>query len=611
MKNRWKHAGAVLAVGVALAATPIHAQVPGSGLDPSFGVGGKVITDFGGAGDAAAAIAIQTDGKLVAAGNSYNNVSSNFDFAVARYNSDGTLDASFGTGGRATAGVGGRFAFAYAVALQGDGKIVVAGGTVNGLFNDFAVVRFSSNGTLDTSFGTGGKVLTDFGVSAQAESVAVQADGKIVVGGFANLGGGYNFEVVRYDSNGTLDTSFGTGGKVTTDFGLSTQGFSFAQGNSLALQQDGKIVMAGMALLNSVHNFALVRYNSNGTLDASFGTAGKVTTPFATSFDPSAPPPNASAESVAIQPDGKIVAAGLAAFDVALARYNSNGTLDPSFGTGGKVTTSIAASYDSLNSVAVQRDGKIVGSGRTFTLSDGNFHSVLVRFNSNGTLDTTFGTAGSGNVTNIFGVDSETVNSIAVQQDGKIVAGGGANFTGNSDFALARFNSGSDSNANANASFVKLDTTTGGWWRGVYGLDGYTVIGDSTSAPAYGAATPAGNNSWLWSGSTGETRALQKSSSSTDRIAACWYSGTAFTIDVHFTDASLHQVALYMLDWDSSGRTQRVEVFDANNHLLDTRMVSGFAGGQYLVWNLSGHVTIRVTNTNPARNAVVSGLFFR
>ena len=117
----------------------------------------------------------------------------------------------------------------------------------------------------------------------------------------------------------------------------------------------------------------------------------------------------------------------------------------------------------------------------------------------------------------------------------------------------------------------------------------------------------------MWSGSTGETRALQKASPATDRIAACWYSGTAFTIDVNFSDASLHQVALYMLDWDvfGGGRTQRVEVFDANNNLLDARMVSVFTRGQYLVWNLSGHVTIRVTNTNPNGNAVVSGLFFR
>jgi uncharacterized delta-60 repeat protein len=572
-------------------------------LDPSFGTSGIVATDFAGTGASAAALAVQPDGKLVLAGAAGFNSSPTF--ALARYNTNGTLDASFGTGGKVTTDVGGRFESARAVAVQGDGKIVVAGGTVNGFFNDFAVVRYNSNGTLDTSFGSGGEVLTDFGVSAQACCIAAQPDGKIVVAGFANIDGGYNFELVRYNSDGTLDGTFGTGGKVTTDFGLLDQGFSYAQADSLALQQDGKIVLSGQAFIGGAYNFALARYNSNGTLDTGFGTGGKVTTIFATRNNSD----NAEAYSVAVQPDGKIVAAGLAGPDIALARYNSNGTLDTSFGAGGKVTTDIAGSYDLADSVVVQQDGKIVAAGRTFI--NGNFHSVMVRYKSDGTLDTTFGTGGK--VTNIFGVENEGVSSIALQPGGKVAAAGGATINGVTDFALARFNSGNDSNASANAGFVKLDTTTGGSWKGVYGLDGYVVIGDGASAPSYGNATPAANDLYVWNGSTGETRALQKASPAADRIAACWYSGGAFTIDVNFTDAGMHQVALYMLDWDTygGGRTQQVDVFDANNHLLDTRMVAGFTGGQYLVWNLSGHVTIRVTNTNPNGNAVVSGLFFR
>jgi uncharacterized delta-60 repeat protein len=604
MQNLAKRTRTLMALAIVLSPAMVKAQ-SNSTLDPTFGTGGIVATDFAGTGASAAAITVQADGKLVVAGGAGYTISPTF--ALTRYNSNGTLDASFGTGGKVTTDVGGRFESARAVALQGDGKIVVAGSTVNGLFNDFAVVRYNSNGTLDTSFGTGGKVITDFGVSAQVASAAVQPDGKILVGGFANLNGGYNFELVRYNSDGTLDLGFGTGGKVTTDFGLIAQGFSFAQADSLAVQQDGKIVLSGLAFLNNAYNFALARYNSNGTLDTGFGTGGKVITTFPT------PNPNANCEanSVAIQPDGKIVAAGIAALDFALARYNSNGTLDTSFGTGGKLTTDIAGSTDFAGSVVVQGDGKIFAAGRAFV--NGDFHSALARYNSNGSLDTTFGTGGK--LTNIFGVDSEAVNSLAVQPDGKIVAAGGAVINGVTDFALARFNSGSGSNPNINpnASFVKVDTTTGGSWKGVYGLDGYIVIGDSASAPSYGNVTPAGNNTYVWSGSTGETRALQKASSATDRIAACWYSGGAFTIDLNFTDTGLHQVALYMLDWDSwgGGRTQQVDVFDANNHLLDTRMVSGFTDGQYLVWNLSGHVTIRVTNTNPNGNAVVSGLFFR
>jgi uncharacterized delta-60 repeat protein len=598
---------ALLALAVVLGSNSIYGQ-SGGVLDPTFGTGGKVTTDFAGADDGAGAVAVQPDGKLVVAGTA--NINGISEFAVARYNSNGSPDVSFGAGGKVTTDVGGSFEAVTAVTLQADGKIVVAGGAGVGLFRDFALARYNSDGTLDTSFGTGGKVLTDFGLSAQAQSVAVQLDGKIVVGGFANIDGGDNFELVRYNSNGTLDAGFGTAGKVTTDFGLFTQGFSYAQANSLALQQDGKIVLGGFAFISG-YNFALARYNSNGTLDTSFGTGGQVTTNFPTPN----PNNNVAAFSVALQPDGKIVAAGLAAFDVALARYSSSGALDTSFGTGGKVTTDIAGSYDLLDSAVVQQDGKIVAAGRAFV--NGNFHSALLRYNSNGTLDTSFGMGGK--LTNIFGVASEGVSSIAVQPDGKIVAAGGATTNASSDFALARFTSASGSNTNPNpspspsAGFVKLDTTTGGSWKGVYGLDGYIVIGDSGIAPAYGTATPAGNGFYVWSGSTADTRAVQKASSATDRIAACWYSSSVFTIDVNFADANQHQFAIYLLDWDNyaGGRTQRIEIFDANNSLLDTRMVSGFSGGQYLVWNLSGHVTIRVTNTNPNGNAVVSGLFFR
>ncbi len=158
------------------------------------------------------------------------------------------------------------------------------------------------------------------------------------------------------------------------------------------------------------------------------------------------------------------------------------------------------------------------------------------------------------------------------------------------------------------ASFVKADTTTTGSWKGVYGSDGYSVIGDSASTPSYVSITPSGNSTYVWNASTADVRALQKASAS-DRIAGCWYTSTSMTTDLRFNDSNTHQVAMYLLDWDNySGRTERIDILDANNNVLDTRSVSNFVGGEYLVWNLSGHVTVRVTNTNS--NAVVSGLFF-
>src|ERR1035437_951625 len=167
------------------------------------------------------------------------------------------------------------------------------------------------------------------------------------------------------------------------------------------------------------------------------------------------------------------------------------------------------------------------------------------------------------------------------------------------------------SSGGASAVFQRLDTATQGNWRGAYGADGFNVIGDSASVPAYVTATPAGNSSWVWTSSTSDTRALQKAYNPADRIAACWYSSGSFTIDLAFNDSNTHQVAVYLVDWDNhNGRTQKVDVIDANHTLLDTRSVSSFTAGQYLVWNLSGHVILRVTNTNPSSNAVVSGLFF-
>jgi hypothetical protein len=161
------------------------------------------------------------------------------------------------------------------------------------------------------------------------------------------------------------------------------------------------------------------------------------------------------------------------------------------------------------------------------------------------------------------------------------------------------------------AVFVKTDTATQGTWKGVYGANGYNVIDNTVSYPAYVTATPASQFNYIWASSTSDVRGLQKVFSSTDRIAATWYTSSSFTIDLNFTDGNQHQLAVYCLDWDTGGaRAQTVSFLDgATNAVLNSQSLSSFQNGKYLVWNLSGHVVLRVTKTGGV-NAVISGLFF-
>jgi hypothetical protein len=161
----------------------------------------------------------------------------------------------------------------------------------------------------------------------------------------------------------------------------------------------------------------------------------------------------------------------------------------------------------------------------------------------------------------------------------------------------------------ATATFVNTDTTTQGNWHGVYGADGYSVANDSKSPPSYAVFAVQNQSNFTWVASTGDPRALQ-TGSGTGRIAATWY-GSAFGFDVNLTDGKVHQFALYATDWDNQGRGERVQIVDANTgKVLDTRDLSNFTNGIYLIWNLSGHVKVKVS-LNSGDNAVVSGVFFK
>ena len=382
-----------------------------SGLDSAGD--GRVTTDFGGGVDLAYGVALQPDGKIVAAGNTRSSAIGDFDFALVRYNRDGSLDQSFSGDGRVTTDFGGGVDLAYGVALQPDGKIVAAGGSRL----EFALVRYHRDGSLDQSFGGDGRVTTDFGDVDEAHGVALQPNGKIVAAGGTSL----DFALARYNRDGSLDQSFGGDGSVTTDFGDVMGGFDEAFG--VALRPDGRIVAAGRASFD----FGVARYNPDGSLDQSFGGDGTVTTDFGI-------PGGDVAFGVALQPDGRIIAAGDSSGDFGVARYNRDGSPDQSFGGDGRVTTGFSGG-DWAYAVALQPDGKIVAAGWSTTAE---VVFALVRYNRDGSLDQSFGD--DGRVTTDFG-GFEVGHGVALQPDGKVVAAGYTlRFGFGYDFALTRYN---------------------------------------------------------------------------------------------------------------------------------------------------------------------------
>ena len=357
-------------------------------LDASFGTDGKVQTDFQDGYDGIRSLAIQADGKIVAGG--YSSLGPKYDYALARYNTDGSLDASFGTGGKVIANFLSDSEFLVDLAIQSDGKIVAVGFDTNVIpssESDFITIRIKPDGGIDSSFGTGGIVRTDLGISRgdYSNAVAVQPDGKIVVvGDAATIGGLSDFAAVRYETNGSLDTTFDGDGKLRILFDSVS-----SSANDVAIGTDGNLVLAGRAGLGNDIDFALVRIKNDGSLDAAFDVDGRATVAFDASFSGAgkiAAPSvisNDQAYAVAIQTDGKIVAAGNTGVgetsDFALARLNYDGSPDSSFDTDGKTTTSFGDD-DFVSSVAIQSDGKIIVAGSTENFSDTDF--AIARYNA-------------------------------------------------------------------------------------------------------------------------------------------------------------------------------------------------------------------------------------
>jgi uncharacterized delta-60 repeat protein len=360
----------------------------GGSLDTTFGQGGQVLTgmtddewDY----SMPHALALQPDGKLLVAGTAYSADAGRNVFALARYNPDGEFDTTFGTGGRVltpvdTAGDAGNDE-ATALALAADGSIVLAGGTGTYPAN-FAAARYRPDGTLDPTFGTGGTVVTDLGGDDKAAAVAIQPDGKIVLAG-RGVDNDDDWALLRYLPTGALDPTFGSGGIVGTDF---NGGEDWVGG--LAIRPDGKIVVAGQVFVGTVFctdqngltrgcdkfGMAAVQYGPKGKLDPKFGDGGKAV------YELDA---TSGAAALALQPDGKIVLAGHYDYDdFAVVRANADGSLDTAFGTEGLVRTPFGRAMDVAYAVALQPDGQIIAGG-TGTINDAdplNDNLILVRY---------------------------------------------------------------------------------------------------------------------------------------------------------------------------------------------------------------------------------------
>jgi uncharacterized delta-60 repeat protein len=405
----------------------------GGHLDRSFIYRGRIIlTDVDhGTFEGAYAIAIQPDGKIVAAGFSTPAVGPSIDFALVRYESTGRIDRQFGDNGRVLTDFSpGSTDEGLGVAIDSVGRIVVAGYSSSNVGFDFAVARYNPDGTPDITFNSTGKVLTNLGGSDSGTAVAIDSNDKIVVAGYSNAGGTYDFAVVRYNVDGTLDSTFNATGRVLTDVGVGSGDFATAA----VIQSDGKIVVGGLSDAGGTpYDFSLVRYDPNGALDLTFNSTGKVLTDFSGSGSID------TLEALAVQPDGRIVAAGNSIAsghsNFAVARYTTTGILDGSFNGTGKVLTAFGSANAGANAVAIQSDGKIVAAG-SFDGNPEGADFALARYDIDGSLDSTFNSTGK-ILTDIGGF--EVAYGVGIQSDGKIVAAGFSDVGGTSDFALARY----------------------------------------------------------------------------------------------------------------------------------------------------------------------------
>jgi uncharacterized delta-60 repeat protein len=429
-----------------------------------FGTNGKVITPVGSGNDRAFDLGVQVDGKVVVLG--YTESGTDRHIALVRYTNNGMLDNSFGTGGMVTTAFVGSLNHFPEVEIQADGKIIVAGQVQSSTSTDFLLVRYNSDGTLDNTFGTNGIVITPVGSAADgATDILIQPDGKVVAAGrgfFSNN----DFTFVRYNTNGTLDNSFDGDGIASVSIGVASDELQ-----AIAIQPDGKIVATGYSSItvgmSTTIDVVVVRLNADGSLDNTFDGDGKLTTQVGTTND--------HAYDIVIQSDGKIVivgnTVGFSNTDLMLLRYNSNGSLDNSFDGDGKLVIDIST-QDDFRSISLQNDGKIIVGGDVLNGSEQDF--AAVRINTDGSLDNSFD--GDGRAFLPISNSDNKAWGMALTT-GRIYIAGHTAMNGTEDFVIAALNNDASPlplrllsfTGSANAGEAKLE------WRLSGDLHGSTI----------------------------------------------------------------------------------------------------------------------------------------
>jgi uncharacterized delta-60 repeat protein len=415
--QRWLWLAALAGAAAVVGATGVASQA--GELDPSFDGDGKVVTHFGGnSADSGNAVVVDDTQRIVVAGTANGN------FAVARYNPDGSPDLSFDGDGQVTTDFG-QDDQAVAIALQPDGRIVVAGTSTATLppfaEKDFALARYNLNGSLDSSFDGDGKAIVHFALPARAHGVAIDGSLGVVVVGDTGAAGAFDLALARLTPGGLPDPSFDGDGQVVTNLGGDEHG------NAVALQADGKIVLAGWSTVAGSADFAVARYTTAGSLDPLFSGDGWVVTNLGG--------PD-TGNALAIQTDQRIVVAGNTVgsdLDMAAVRYTSSGQPDESFGIGGVAIHGLVGD-DAANGVAIQANDRIVLAGRSGPANASDF--AVRRLLTNGDNDPDFGLDGAV-VTNFGGNDFGY--GIALQADQRSVVAGESNVGGTRDFAVARY----------------------------------------------------------------------------------------------------------------------------------------------------------------------------